>query len=333
MQTQSPAAIELLTPRERDCLELLQVGLDSSQVAANLGISLLTVHKHLASVRRKLAVRRTAQALLLYERHSEAASHDGGQLRENVADGLPIAVDFACALRECGTFDEGWSALFAHARQIGVTYMMCGVVAEPPGQFTNGARALKLDFPGDLPQMYRAMGGEKIDPMISYIVTHTRGVLTDQEFLVRSMAGKMPKPARLFGEALLDFQCQYTFHQPERDGITGAPLATIFTVSPKAFADVGRDAFARETLSALSRIFWDWAQAKRLLRHVAGLTNRQVDALTFVARGFAVAAMAEHMGVSVRAAEKTLAEARERLGARTTASALYRAMVYRALDL
>jgi DNA-binding CsgD family transcriptional regulator len=179
--------------------------------------------------------------------------------------------------------------------------------------------------------MYRAIGGEKVDPMIPYLVTHTRGVLTDQEIMIRRMAGKMPKAGLLFGEALLDLQCQYTFHQPERDGITGAPLATIFTVSPKAFADLGRDAFARETLSALSRIFWDWAQAKRLLRHVAGLTNRQVDALRFAARGFAVAESADHMGVSVRAVEKTLAAARDRLGARTTAAALYRAMVYRVL--
>jgi DNA-binding CsgD family transcriptional regulator len=332
MQTRGPLRVKQLTPRERDCLGLLQNGVHTWQAAANLGISLSTLHKHLASARQKLRVSRTAQALLLYQRHGQTFHHDGGgQLLEGLADGIPIARDFACALQACRTFDEGWSALFAHARKIGVIYMMCGLVAEPPGQLTNGARALRIDLPGDLPQMYRAIGGETVDPMIPYLVTHTRGVLTDQEIMVRSITGKVPKPALQFGEALLDFDCQYTFHQPERDGITGAPLATIFTVSPKAFADIGRDARARETLSALSGIFWDWLQRKGLLRHLAGLTNRQVDALRFAARGFAVAETADHMGVSVRSVEKTLAAARDRLGARTTTAALYRAMMYRAL--
>ena len=64
---------------------------------------------------------------------------------------------------------------------------------------------------------------------------------------------------------------------------------------------------------------------------IARLTRRQTDVLNFAARGFTVAEAAEHMWVSLRSAEKTLAAARKQLGARTTAAAIYRAMVYRTL--
>ncbi len=69
-----------------------------------------------------------------------------------------------------------------------------------------------------------------------------------------------------------------------------------------------------------------------MLRYLPGLTRRQIEALTLAARGFSVAEIAEHMGVSLRSAEKTLAAARDKLGARTTAAAVYRAMVYRVFD-
>jgi DNA-binding NarL/FixJ family response regulator len=53
--------------------------------------------------------------------------------------------------------------------------------------------------------------------------------------------------------------------------------------------------------------------------------------LQLVARGFAVAEIAERIHVSKRAAEQFLARARARLGARNNGQAIYRAMVYRAL--
>jgi len=50
-----------------------------------------------------------------------------------------------------------------------------------------------------------------------------------------------------------------------------------------------------------------------------------------VARGFAVAELAERVHVSQRAAEQFLAGARIKLGARNNTQAIYRAIIYRAL--
>jgi DNA-binding CsgD family transcriptional regulator len=84
-------------------------------------------------------------------------------------------------------------------------------------------------------------------------------------------------------------------------------------------------------LQAMSRAFWDFVQTRRLLSGIPGLSLRQVEALRFAARGFTVGETADQMAVSRRSAEGIFAEARRRLGAPTTASALYRAMVYRSL--
>ena len=73
MQDRDGPGVGSLSPRECDCLRLLQSGLETAQAAAGLGISLSTLNKHLASARHKLGVRRTAHALLLYQRQGETA--------------------------------------------------------------------------------------------------------------------------------------------------------------------------------------------------------------------------------------------------------------------
>lgn len=330
--TQS-TSLELLTRRERDCLRLLLTGLGTPQVAGKLGISLSTLNQHLASARRKLAVTRTAQALLLYQRGSEA-------IRDGEANALPIvggvvhetpfACDLAAALQRCGTFNEACSVLRAHAQELGVTLTLCGIVAEPPGQLTNGARVLDLSLPGDLSQQYAQMGGAGADPSVAYFVHNTRGALYDLGAVLMRNRDKLPKQVLLVGEALVDQKCRFMFHQPERDIATGAPLATTFMIAHQEVADFQRDARRQEALHVMSRVFWDVVQNKRWLRPVAGLTNRQREVLTFAARGFTGPETAEHMGISHRSVEKLLAAARKQLGARTTVSAVYRAMVYRA---
>jgi DNA-binding CsgD family transcriptional regulator len=60
-----------------------------------------------------------------------------------------------------------------------------------------------------------------------------------------------------------------------------------------------------------------------------GLTPRQSEALMFAAAGLTVAETARRMQVSPRAVEEILAAARRRMGARTTASAIYRALMDR----
>lgn len=209
--------------------------------------------------------------------------------------------------------------------------MTCGLCAEPPGQLTNGARVVAMSHPEEIRSLYREMG-EGFDPTVPYTVHHIEGVLVDNERLLRAVRDQLPVPAAAFGQALLDNRMRFTLHQPGRDSLTNAPLANIFFIDPARVVDFSRNAGQlRDVLQTMSRKFWDTVQRKRLLSQLAGLTRRQVEALTFAARGFTIPETADHMGVSQRSVEKVLAGARTRLGARTTAAALYRAMVFRAL--
>jgi DNA-binding CsgD family transcriptional regulator len=325
MSMEGAPTLRPLTPRERDCLRLLQYGFDTAHAAAGLGISPSTFNKHLASARRKLGVTRTMHALLLLSQlDGRARTADGGDMAE--------IDDFATAIEDCVSLDDTFAVLRSYAQKHGVTQITLGVSAEPPGQLTNGARAIAMSYPEEMQRMYSDMGGALTDPTVPYTVTHTAGLLVDNERLIMAVAGDLPKAVMSMGDALLDNEMRFAFHQPERDAVTRAPMQTAFVIDPRAVgAYVRGDAPGRAILGGMSRVFWETVQRKCMLPGYSGLTQRQIEALTFAARGFGVTEIAEHMHVSRRSVEKILAGARERLGARTTAAAVYRALVYRAL--
>ncbi|MGH6735587.1 MAG: response regulator transcription factor [Methyloceanibacter sp.] len=330
----SADALHSLTPRERDCLRLLRQGLFTPQVASALGISVATLNKHLASARRKLGVIRTAHALLLCPRDALSTGSASWDAISAVLDSSPPVCDFARALESCPTFYEAWATLRDHVSGLGVTYLSTVLVAEPPGQLTNGARGLATSAPKHLFEMHQDMGGANADPAVRRIATEMTSVLVDNERLVYALLDDVPKPVAALGRALLDeVDMRFCLHQVDRDSFTGAPLTNGFFVDTHAVADFRRNSGGdpKEALQAISRVFWDFVQDKRLLRPIAGLTHRQVEVLTLLARGFSLEESAEQMSVSRRSVERTLAGARKKLGARTTPAAIYRAMVYRAL--
>ncbi len=132
--------------------------------------------------------------------------------------------------------------------------------------------------------------------------------------------------------------CSYLVSQSLQDDVTGAEFVIVFvlkTLTPKQGPEEdfqGVRKLLMGDLHELSRIFWDCMEDKQLLKSFARLTNRQREVLAFAARGLTSHEISEHMGVSVRSIEKMLASAREQLGARTTAAALYRAMMFRLFD-
>jgi DNA-binding CsgD family transcriptional regulator len=266
---------------------------------------------------------------LLYSAQRESSSSPAA-----ADEDISAAMDeFRMELDGCVDFDETFAALRSYAARHGVSHITCGLCAEPPGQLTNGARAIAMSFPDYMQQLYRDMGGERVDPTVPYTVANTRGLLIDNELLIAAIGGDLPKPVISMGNALLDNDMRFVFHQPERDDLTEAPLLTAFVLDRRAVGGLrDRRSPLRRLLSAMSRSVWDRVQQGCMLRRIPSLSVRQTEALTLIARGFTVAEVAEQLAVSVRSAEKILAAARERLGARTTAAAIYRAMVYRALS-
>jgi pimeloyl-ACP methyl ester carboxylesterase/DNA-binding CsgD family transcriptional regulator len=59
------SAFAVLTPRERDLVELIAQGRDNAQIAAHLALSEKTVRNHITSIFAKLAVENRAQAIVL----------------------------------------------------------------------------------------------------------------------------------------------------------------------------------------------------------------------------------------------------------------------------
>ena len=60
-----PRKLALLTPRERECLEVLAKGIESRLIATQLDVSLSTIHTHLKRAREKLGLK-TSESLISF---------------------------------------------------------------------------------------------------------------------------------------------------------------------------------------------------------------------------------------------------------------------------
>ncbi|HIB68837.1 MAG TPA: LuxR family transcriptional regulator [Phycisphaerales bacterium] len=72
----TPNALDVLTEREREVLDLLAEGLTNSQIADKLFISANTVKRHLKSVFEKLDVNNRAAAAALVVREGSSGPGD-----------------------------------------------------------------------------------------------------------------------------------------------------------------------------------------------------------------------------------------------------------------
>ncbi len=327
---------DLLQPREYDCLRLLSAGLRVDQAASDLGISVSTFNKHLASARRKLGARRTSDALLVLERRRNSPNADGRDQQEKLSAVIDRSADlcnFADKLATCRTFDESWHLLRRQMQAYGYVHTNFGLVAEPFGQFTTGAKFIASTLPGELLSLYDAAGGADVDPIAKYISGNTRELFLDGSSFIKSHFAAAPKSMRLLSEAYLDNYMNRSLTVPCRDEATGAPHSLTVSFDPEFLSDFTRHRRHHvRTLKTVERAFWAHVQRKRLLTRFADISTRQGQALNYRVRGFKMPEVAEHMAVSLRFAEKSLAGARKRLRAPTTSSAIYRAMVYRVLD-
>ena len=318
-----------LTRREHDCLRHLGIGLTTVETAAALGISRSTLNAHLMSARRKLGVRNTAQALLAI------ANEDGGRpppaKREPWSIGrLEVHQSLADQLSRCDTFAGAWRCLHEHVAMYGITTINFGVIADPMGALDDRSYSFWSSLPEELIRLYYEMGGAPADPVARYVVHGTAPLISDPEY-VMGLEG-MPPAVRAMGTALMDTHLNRQLCIPHRDPATGAATCLSFAFDVRHRSEFESIISARSLdLTEITRIFWDSVQHGRLLAEARGLTVRQREALALLARGFTLDEAADWMHVSLRSVEKCLAGARAKLGTRTNAQSVYRAIVYRAL--
>jgi len=207
-----------------------------------------------------------------------------------------------------------------------------GIIAEPEGYVTNGGNMAASSLPPDAMLLYRSVGGTINDPLVRYVSSSRREKMLDGKDVLKDLLVHTPRALVDVAEHVFNKHLRYTLCVPERDAVTGAPYALVFAIDPQlepSLPKLHADLICR--LRELTRLFWQYVQTSGLLVGFSGLTARQREVLVYASRGFSLVETAEHMNVSLRSAEKTLSNARRALGAPTTASAVYRSMVYRAL--
>ncbi|MDX8354304.1 helix-turn-helix transcriptional regulator [Cognatiyoonia sp. IB215182] len=83
----------------------------------------------------------------------------------------------------------------------------------------------------------------------------------------------------------------------------------------------------RSQMIGLAGLFHEAIVNSRAAHKMFSMTDKERDALAFVAAGYTISDLADHLMISERAVEKRLFRARRKLGAKNTANAVYRAAV------
>lgn len=327
-----------LTRRERVSLDLVARGLITAEGAEQLGISASTFAKFLAGARVKLGVARTTEAIAICVARGEIGPSANG-IPDPVDSGVitdPAAIraaeDLVNDLQTCQSFREAWSVLCAHAARIGASSVQFGLIAEPKGQMTNGARMVAMSLPGELVNLYRDAGGIDSDPIAGWMAGGGGFLALQTDCVPKPFREGFSPSMANFADAVVDHDYRCIVGSVLQDAVTGASFAMPFGFKAAEAEDALRQQdHYRLMQHALSAVFWHFIQSRAILRELVPLSPQMREALQDAARGIAAAESAARMGISVRAVEKLLAEARAVFAAPTTAAAIYRATVYRAL--
>ena len=77
-QVLSKRAVPVLTAREQDVLDHLDMGLSNQEIADRLGITVRTVKNHVHNILEKVGARRRGEAVAAFRRHQVGAPDPAG---------------------------------------------------------------------------------------------------------------------------------------------------------------------------------------------------------------------------------------------------------------
>lgn len=333
--TQDSPIAGLLSVREYSCLELLSCGMTTVQVGVELSISESTTAKHLSSVRSKLGVSSTRQAVALFLKE-QITRRDNAQaaLRSKLASvsASDRFSSLSSKLERCDSLELSFTCVAEFVKELGFTHSILGIVAEPFGRITNGARLLRSSFPSQVMKLYDEAGGAQVDPVPKSISTKRQCFAVDQQKLTSMHTKSAPSVSTALSRAMVDFGTHSLLVVPGYDKATDAPYCFSVAMDRAQANDLKKhsDKMIGE-IEAVSSLFWLKIRRESLLAAESGLLGKHREALRYSAWDFKTAAAAERMNLSTRRFEMILSQARTVMGAQTTASAVYRATVYGAL--
>ncbi|MCP5055359.1 MAG: hypothetical protein GY937_01390 [bacterium] len=321
-----------LTDREGAVAALLARGCSAGGVAEHLQVANSTAEKHLASLRQKLGVRTTTEAAAAVARFSleqvagirdwpTSPPHDP-ELHAD-ANGRELAVALAAASH----VDAGVAALREHLASELVEAILFVFLPRNVTSFGRDATIESWAAPARLIDAYQNSGGLLAQP-----IAHDLFAQPDQEFWLDAQEAD---PAHASGPRDLFDACL-----EEGLGLClalGAPFGCGYVGASLFFSDQARDDLREDRAARVSRVRLSLLMAQSsmfsrgLLARTVGLTVRERDALSLLARGCNLETAAAEMGGSTRGLSQQLKQAREKLGAATNAEAIAQAMALNAL--
>lgn len=227
-------------------------------------------------------------------------------------------------LSGCESLQEAAQILDDWARDEGFKAIVYGYMVLGD---TDAEPLMAMTLPRELQEIYAEGGGAKDDPVADRLSSITQAQVWDIEAMRNSSSLKAYRN-NPFLEAVLDMRFDFACLTPilARNG-----MASVF-----AYADGGRRAERRDNaaraldggMAAAAGLFHECVRASSLARPEFGLTVKELDALKFSALGESARDLADRWKITERAVEKRLSAVRRKLGARTTANAVYRAMAF-----
>ena len=196
-----------LSERELAVARRLLDGVQRKALAPELGISVSTLDKHLASIRRKVGS--VGLASTLNQLRQRLASHDfaspaAPRSSSNARNGAGLA-KLSAVLAASASFDEAWPMLFDYARSFGVTDLAIGVGVRAAAPSEDRFRLLVWTLPEELDRML----GDNITPVVSPIVQHAREqripLISDIARVFLPLIGtQIPETARVWANTLIE---------------------------------------------------------------------------------------------------------------------------------
>ncbi|MEM7492147.1 MAG: helix-turn-helix domain-containing protein [Pseudomonadota bacterium] len=222
------------------------------------------------------------------------------------------------ALSDCTTLDEATRAFADTVKPLGVRDVVYGYMIEAKGYVKHDA-CFSVTIPDDLMEVYQGGGGLSTDPVPTTLNSHEEPYQMDFRELVHADHGPW-LAQRKYMKALLqaDYTTAWTFPVNDVEQI-GYGAMTLFQ-------DVeGTLNIDPDILKPLVDECHVLIKRNGLLRTLFDLSEKETTTLLLTASGKTANDIASSDRVSVRTVELRLAKAREKLRARSTSEAIFKA--------
>ena len=197
------------------------------------------------------------------------------------------------------------------------------VFASYPEDIINDNAMIQITFPDEVLDLYADGGGVQNDPVAIRVNEIQRPEVMDNAIFARDERfAQHPLTDYFLGEG---WTLGVTFPFKSLGGI-GALTTFADNSSRKEQAGIV-DRGLQSKMLGIASLFHESLVSSGAAQQMLSITDKERDALAFVADGQTISSLADHLNISERAIEKRLARARRKLGARNTANAIYRAAV------